>query len=290
MGRNNSSIAHQFHEKMEDINQIGESRHQAKNEERAKNKAEGITAPVIIQGIHSFNTYKAYKQTLGEFTSWMTSNNIKYKTIGDIPRSTYKTYLLERQDRGITAASLSKDMAAFNKIMDLGLTKKEIGLKARSYKDITRSRVARSHDTRYNPENYSAPILFARASGCRRMSVLIVEKKSFKMEDGLPVSVHLKEKGGLNRDAFILPEYRKALASVLASSPEKGPIFSDYSKLIDNHAFRGEYARELYAYYLAQNPGAKKDYRGLYNAKLLEMVSVNLGHRRPTIVFYNYMR
>lgn len=91
-------------------------------------------------------------------------------------------YLKFRQDDGKTAYTISKDMAALNKLLNFHVTKKIAGIKQRSYKDITRSREARDYDKKYNPNNYKDQILFAKASGSRRESVFKSHTRTLHME------------------------------------------------------------------------------------------------------------
>lgn len=82
-----------------------------------------------------------------------------------------KSYLLHRQEQGLSAWTTSKDMPALNKIFDTNLTKREIGLRERSYNDTTRLRVENMHDNEVNRANYQAQIDIASAFGLRRESI-----------------------------------------------------------------------------------------------------------------------
>ncbi len=54
----------------------------------------------------------------------------------------------------VASYTISKDMAALNKLFNTHICKKDAGIKSRSYKDITRSRGEKAHDKKYNPDNY----------------------------------------------------------------------------------------------------------------------------------------
>jgi hypothetical protein len=49
-------------------------------------------------------------------------------------------------------------------------------------------------------------------------------------KDGLPNSVHLKEKGGRERNATIVVEYRQILKEYLEGKKEGIPLFAKYTK------------------------------------------------------------
>lgn len=196
-------------------------------------------------------------------------------------------YLKYRQSDEKTAYTISKDMAALNKLFNFFVTKKDAGIKQRSYKDITRSRLNTKNDKKYNPNNYKDQIMFAKASGCRRESVLVVTPEYFTWKDGLPVKVFLVEKGGKERDAHILEKYQEKLKNVFENKEMGKPLFESYTKKIDNHAFRREYAKERYAEILGSGKD-KKDYRG-FDKKVLEVLTKDLGHNRLDVVVYNYL-
>ena len=84
------------------------------------------------------------------------------------------------------------------------MTKKEVGLKRKSYKDSVRSRKDSIMDTKYNPKNYENKILVAKSTGIRRQSMLKIMASSFNKDiSGNIVSINVKEKGGKIRDALI---------------------------------------------------------------------------------------
>lgn len=65
-------------------------------------------------------------------------------------------------------------------------------------------------------------------------------------------------------------------------------MFEKYSRAINNHKYRREYAQEMYKQYLKGRKD-KKNWRG-YDKEALEWVSKNLGHNRLDVVVYHYMR
>lgn len=239
-------------------------------------------------GIHSYKTYTAYKQTSMAFIKYMRNDHKEVKDIVDIKREHVIEYLQTRQNEGKSSYTISKDMAALNKLLFLEVTKKDAGIKKRTYKDVTRSRLPRKHDGKYNPSNYKEQILFAKSTGCRRQSILKVTPEDFVWKEGLPVSVGLLEKGGKERYATILKESRDELKSIIESKNVKGLLFQKYTKKIDNHAFRAEYAKSRYIEILS-NRYDKKDYRG-FDKEVLRVLTKDLGHNRLDVVVYHYLR
>ena len=280
-------LDYQMHQRMEQMKAIGESRHVAKEEYRQM--IDGNSNNKTL-GIHSFNTYSAYKQTSTEFIKYIRQNHNEIKNIGQISREHIIEYLVGRQGEGKSAYTISKDMAALNKLFNTTVSKKEAGIKERSYKDVSRSREPKSHDKKYNPQNYREQIAFARATGCRRESVLRIKPEDFILDkSGLPQMVYLKEKGGKERHATILEEYRETLKELIKGKEEGVLLFSRYTKKIDNHAFRAEYAKERYREIIKSKGTDKKDFRG-FDKECLKILTRDLGHNRLDIVIYHYLR
>lgn len=280
-----SKMDYQLHLRMEQMKCIGESRHDAKKDYK---DMMGKNASNRTMGIHSYSSYDAIKQTSIEFVRHLRNEYKNIKDISQIKKEHVEEYLKFRQDDGKSAATISKDMAALNKLFNLHITKKDCGIKNRSYKNITRSRGTKAHDSKYNPNNYKEQITLAKAVGYRRESVLVITPERFIWKDGLPYKVHLIEKGGKERDATILKEYRESIKEILNGKIEGEPLFEKYTSKIDNHAFRREYAQNRYKELVKEQGYEDKDYRG-FDSKLLRTVSKDLGHNRLNVTIYNYL-
>lgn len=279
-------IDYQMHCRMEKMKCIDESRHQAKKEYKemmGKNEAN------ITIGINSYKTYDAYKQTSIELIRYIRSEFKDVKDISEFKKEHGVDYLKHRQSDGKNAYNISKDMAALNKLLNFHITKREAGINRGSYKNVTRSRQLKEHDKKYNPENYNDQIIFAKVCGCRRESVLVVAPECFIWKDGLPIKVYLIEKGGKEREATILKAYREDIKSILSGKEEDKPLFDRYTKKIDNHAFRGEYARNRYKELVEEKGFDAQDYRG-YDSDVLRKLTKDLGHNRLDVVVYHYLR
>jgi len=281
-----SKMDYQLHCRMQEMFCPNESRHQAKQEYKDMMGKEATHNRTI--GIHSFKSYDAYKQTSIEFSKYMKKEHKDIKDVRQVKMEHVVEYLQYRQEDEKSAYTISKDMAALNKLFNFFVTKKDAGIKERSYKDIKRSRLDTENDKKYNPNNYKDQIMFAKASGCRRESVLKVKPEHFIWENGLPIKVYLKEKGGKEREAHILVEYQEGLKNILENKEMGKNLFDRYAKKIDNHAFRREYAKDRYQEILG-NREDQKDYRG-FDKKVLKELTKDLGHNRLDVVVYNYLK
>lgn len=321
MGRQkNGTIIYQLNAKLDSLKRFGQSKHEAKEVFKLEQKAKGETwNPASAPGIYSYRTFDSYHQTAMEFSRWLKQNHPEIKDIRLIDKDVIIQYLQLRQSEGKSAYTISKDMSALNKVLEFTMTKKEANLKERSYKDVTRSRTEKAHDRRYNPDNYKNQIAFAHACGCRRESILggnyqVKPCSVWQNQEG-KLFVSLIEKGGRFRNAPILLIHEKTIRDMVTNidirttiedyktdaerfrqiyaAAEQPYLFTEYTKKIDNHAFRAEYAKVRYQEELQSNERAgqqtKADYRG-YDEKCVLAVSQSLGHNRPSVVVEHYFR
>lgn len=304
------SFTYQIIERLHELNRIGESKHQAKLDFRKACEYYNIPwNPAQAEGIFSVRTMNAYKQTAFEFTTWIKDKHSENKDLMNIPKEHAIEYLQHRQSEGKSAWTISKDMSAINKVCNLHVTKEEAGLHERSYRNVTRSRLPRAHDEQYNPEHYKRQTSFAQAFGCRRESIrggAYQVKPMSLFRHNSKVYVNLIEKGGKFRAAPCLESMQPTIERMfpgiedrepltesefkaLYEASNQGPLFASYSSKIDNHAFRAEYARNLYSELLANVKGPGETYRG-YDKASVTKVSQALGHNRLSVVVESYFR
>ena len=285
----------QIHYKMQSMLKIGASKHDDKMVIRSFARQNNLYVnPLKNGGIHSYQTYTNYKQTSIEFTKWLEQKYPDVKNIDQINKDHAKEYLLSRQEKGLSSWTTDKDLAALNKVFEFNMTKKEVGLDRKRYTDSVRSRKDSIMDSKYNPKNYENQITVAQATGIRRQSMLKITSQNFNRDiTGKIISITVKEKGGKTRDAKVLEKYQDRLTKIVDNLiKEKGqynPLFDKYTSRIDNHAFRAEYARNLYKELIEKKGSTKNDFYG-YDKQIVKEVSQNLGHERETIVIQSYFR
>jgi len=306
------NITIQMHQKIDSLLRIGESKHLAKQAYRQYCEENNLPwNPSKSPFLHSIGTTENYRQVIGEFCTWLKTEKPevwKTKNLSNIDKKIAYEYLQDREKQGCSAWTVSKDMSALNKILDLGLNKKEGGLQERSLKNITRSRENCEHDTKYNPDNYINQIEFAKAFGVRRESIqggqFQVREDSLFKKDG-KVYVSVIEKGGRYREAPCLSAYQNAIQQKYKITEREtytkeqfveayynsnsNYLFNTYTNKIDNHAFRAEYATNLYRELAKQKETVANDYRG-YDSAVLKEVSTALGHSRINVVVDHYLK
>lgn len=178
-------------------------------------------------------------------------------------------------------------------------------LPRRSRRDCFRGRVESASDTRYHTQEQDDARTLARAIGARRGGLLALAPQDLvHRADGL--FVHLSEKGGKERDAFVLPSYADAVRDIFARYTALGIVVHGKQRLLPHtalpknmalHRFRAQYAQDLCGYFAAQGDVAtgemyycRADRKGeKYDKGILLAVSKNLGHSRCDVVVCHYL-
>lgn len=286
---NRRSLNNQIHMRMQEMKCMGESRHQAKQEYKEMTGSNQTHNKTI--GIHSYNTYDAYKSSCKAFTSFLKENCKEVKNINDIDDAHVKKFIEHRAEDRYSAHTYSKDLAALNKIFNTEVTKSDCNVANRSYKTIENNRELKEHHNKINFNNYKNEVSMVQACGMRRSSLTELTKDSFKYNsDGTPTHVKLVEKGGRYREAEIRESYREQIGKIIDEAG-KEKIFEHIPNRLPTHRFRQEYAQELYKEKLAsiENTEGREIYRG-YDREILKEVSQNLGHNREDVIVYHYLK
>lgn len=294
------SLNHQINQRMQQMNCIGESRHQAKEEAR-ENLGYKNNKTV---GIHSYKTYDTYKSSCKQFVAWAKENNKGIRNIEDVKEEHIKEYIKDRASSGKSSYTYSKDLAALNKVFGTALTKQDCEVERRSYKEITNNREFKEHHNHINYNNYRNEIDMVRATGMRRESLTKITPSAFNYKkDGTPYQVRLRderayggsnlsEKGGRDRIVDIPHQLQDRVREIVEEHRENGnldnkPIFDHVSSRLGTHRFRQEFAETTYKNYLEEH-GESSTYRG-YDKEAIQHTTQQLGHNRMDIVIYNYL-
>lgn len=283
------SLNHQIHQRMQQLEVIGESRYQAKLE--YKEMFGGKHQNNNTVGVHTFKTYEGYKQVSKQFTEWLKANEKGVRNIEDITREHIIEYVQYRANEGYSADTYSRDLAALNKLFMSNvsestkkITKKECGVANKKFENITNNRELKAHHKKINLDNYKNEQLVGKATGIRRASYTKITPQAFNKDiTGQIISVTVKEKGGKVRTSTVLKEHRAELTKFIDSLDKDKPIFDKLSNRFPAHRFRQQYARRLYDEYIEEHGLSKKGFKGFDNASILN-VSKNLGHNRDYVV------
>lgn len=274
------------------------------------------------EGIHGAKTYKDYKYWSEKYIEYVKENyNGEYRSkewdsIFSIPKDIQREYILEKIDQGLSNYSLKTIVSAINKVFNPEESSKwspteDFGI-VRSYEDIVRSRDFSI--TEAQSEHNNGQILIAESFGLRRSSIYggdyAIKPESFYVHNN-NIYVDVIEKGGRFRSTVCLDSKMEEVKEYLSKygylreqeyissskeefkinyqNSESDQIFTKYDRNIDNHHFRGEYAKALYNELVEEKGSENIDYRG-YDSTILKEVSHNLGHNRIDVVVYHYLR
>ena len=294
---------------------IGESRHKAKNEVREERKAQGKDLSAVnirVDTIHSMNTYKTYLEHCTHFVEWCINEKgvNKYASINKIEKYA-KEYLQYREEKGLSLYTLKAEKAALGKLYS-----KEIDYKfkeARTIDKITRSRQDTERQKHFSEERNKDLVNIAKATGGRREDISKLTRNDFFTDSKGNLWVRFEEsKGGRDRVAPVLPQYKDAVKEFISTKDNEEHLFDKIHNAADIHAYRREYAQSLYSLvaddkekaqeYALNYPvrdktgydtyyarGDKKTaFRGLKDN--IYIVSQALGHNRLSVTVNHYLK
>lgn len=307
MGR--SQTERQITKRLDSLTKYGESRHKAKEEQRraAAERGEKLRFGAPVEGIYSFETYHAYKKQSLHFLNWCrevhgVGSCIELKKL----QKYAPEYLDDCENRGLSPYSIATRRAALSKLFGVEIRHTTIT----KGHEITRSRQPVENDKGFSERKNADLVLLARATGGRRSDILKITPESFfKDENGLLWCKIKQSKGGKDRIAPVLPQYRADLEALIARSDRGKPIIEKISHHADIHGYRREYAQALYlevcqndclqGQLLAQLPPRSEavsgqKYYGRGNGFVgdrdnIYIVSQALGHNRLSVSVRHYL-
>lgn len=255
------SLGHQFHQALESKKAIGQSRHEA--------KAEGTAH----QGIYSYKTYDAYKNSSKQFAKWIKSEFPEVKYLSEIDRDMCKKYIKFREQSGCSAYTYSQDMAMISKTLDISLTKKECEVATRKLNNITKNKI----DNGFRTES-GAIELILKGTGLRRNELVNLKVKNLIVENNRVVGVLVRKgaKGGKVREVQVRKEYQEHIYKTVEGLDSDSKVISEeIPKQLQAHRYRAEYAQNMY-----------KELVELGREDPLKDLTENMGHNRKSVLVY----
>lgn len=238
------------------------------------------------------------------------------KNIEDVKREQAVSFLVAKREKGLSHSTIAKDTAAINKIFDYQITKKDTGNGNRSNHTITRGRRINQEASYLQRERANQQqIDIIKAFGMRRQSIEpsrtnypITPTSLFKRDGEIYCS--LIEKGGKYREVKCLQAHKSLIEErytimvtdqnrtkesfkQLYFENKEPTIFESFDKNITAHAYRAEFACELYKQieqqYIEKTRSVERDFNG-YNRQICCEVAKELGHgnNRPEVFVTNY--
>lgn len=245
-----------------------------------------------IDKIYSYKTMDNYIASSAHFAHWVKANHPDCRSIDDAREFT-GDYLRERINDNYSAWTVRADAAALGKLYQCATTDLGAELPSRHTADVTQHRDEDAWRGHFSEKKNSDLVDFCRACGLRRSEVAKVTPDNvYKDADGR-LCVHVERgKGGKDRDVVCLSDAPQRLAE-RAREDGKAYIFDSIPKYAPIHAYRAEYANEMYrniARDVRELPDkelyhARCSHRGeVYDKSAMLIVSQYLGHNRLDVM------
>ena len=292
-----SNITHQMIKELNKECKFGQSKHQAKEEARAKGEN-----PALVSGIYSQSTYNSYLKVNKQFIGDTIRSHREVKSIFGCKKYV-REFLEKKEEAGLSAWTLNQYGSALAKTFHCSKNDFDYDYPSRNRADIKRCRGTSSSDYQSPEEKYAVGKLLVKATGCRRAEAMRLRKEDFRERSDGNLEVYKRGKGGIERWCLVNPQYSDQVREIVRSAEthnfngeDRILLKSDLPKS-SIHDLRADYARDLYDFF--ENRGdvangkiyyCKKELVGYsYDKGILKEVSENLQHSRPSVVASNYL-
>ena len=214
---------------------MGKSRHEAKLQAKKQGKK--------VDGIYSYKTYDAYKQSSKTFIKWIKTEYAKIKNISDIDKDICALYIQNRAKQGVSAYTYSQDIAMLNKILNINITKEYCGVAKRSLKNITKNRIGNGYTT-----NSGKIETIIKGSGLRRNKLVNLKIKDLIINNKSVVGILVSKgaKGGNPQKVEIRKEFQPLIYKLIENFDANSYVITEQiPKQLQTHRLRTEYAQNI---------------------------------------------
>lgn len=297
---------------LKSLHRFGESKFEAKQAARAVG-----SGPVRLDGIYSFSTARAYQRECMRFAGYVAEKSPagRFTTLEGAYAYAREYVAQLNADAANSAYSVKLARAAIAKMY--GVAGSELGeTRQRSRAEISRGRhrtvisektgkVIKNHSVRsgrFSEAKHKDLVEFAKATGLRREELRRLRGDRLVERDGryfleLRGSID-GTKGGKRREVPVREEYAAKVVELCRKAGSER-VFEKVPDTLDQHYYRGVYAKELYREALErkQESGAeinpyycRGDRAGeVYDRDCMAEVSKALGHTRISVIAGHYL-
>lgn len=296
-----NSIRNQAKYILQSQTRFGCSKHEAKDIEKHR-------FGDAMSGIHSYNTFFTYSKEVDLFIRYAEKELesigcTKYVRLSGL-KDMAEDYLRQQEKRGLSVYTLGLKRAALCRIF----RNLEYKPPSRSNAEITRSRGEAARDRRFSESRNADLITICKNTGGRRHDIEKLTRDSFFEKEGRLFVKFERSKGGRTRETPVLNDDR--VREILDRRTENNDdrLFDRIHSAADIHAYRREYAKELYRevmenqefreelqkFYRLQE--INREYisrdgdREHYDKDAMAIVSKALGHNRIDTTIKNYVK
>lgn len=283
------SLKNQVYDKVLKMYEEGQGR------SKFQDKKNGMSSKFI----YSSSTYQTYKKEGKLFCTWLEKEHPEVSQLKDSQKyvNEYLEYLIKED---FSPWSISTKKAALSKIFQVPAGT-FIQTPTRERAKIKRSRYQSSLDKNISKETEEYYSKITSATGLRRAELLKITGDSLYEKDGkFYIRVEKGTKGGRPRVAELIGKDDSETQEIVNLFKEKGKlrVVSSVPKHLDNHYYRGQYAKRVYNRYARSEkfiPQSKKyimrkDRAGqILDRDAMLITSRYLGHNRIDVIAQSYL-
>ena len=307
-----ADIYQEVAQQLKGLHRFGESKFEAKQETRSAG-----SGPVRLDGIYSFSTARAYQRECMRFAEYVSAKAPEGRHTSLKAAYAYAPGYIEQLNANAENSAYSVKLARSAVAKLYGVAGSELGeTRQRSRAEISRGRhrtvvsektgkVIKNHSVRsgrFSEEKHKDLVEFAKATGLRREELRRLRGDRLVERDGryfleLRGSID-GTKGGKCRDVPVREEYAAKVVELCHKAGHER-VFQTVPGTLDQHYYRGVYAKELYKEALErkQASGAeinpyycRGDRAGeVYDRDCMAEVSQALGHTRISVIAGHYL-
>lgn len=260
-----------------------------------QDKKDGISSRYI----YSSSTYQTYKKEGKLFISWLEKEHPEVRQLKDAEQcvNSYLEYLIKED---FSPWSISTKKAALSKIFQVPAGT-FIQTPTRERAKIKRSRYESTLDKNISKETEEYYSKITSATGLRRAELLkITGDALYEREGKYYIKIEKGTKGGRPRVAEVIGKDDKETQEIVNLFREKGKlrVVSSVPKHLDNHHYRGVYAKRAYNLYARAETFIpqdrkyimRKDRAGeVLDRDAMLITSRYLGHNRVDVIAQSYL-
>lgn len=294
-------LTHEVHEALALRDKRGQSKHKDKQAAR-KVAQDNHTAYKTITGLYATTSLTTYARQAKTALCW-TAERYGCRNLAEC-KEHLPAYYADMRARNLSAWTIRTRVYALCAVYAQPYQElfRVESLPIRHRADITRGRTLSASNDRYHTEHHEDARLLARACGARRGGLRGLTADDLRTDTEGNLRVHLREKGGKERDALVLPDYADRVREIFAKYSAK-PSNSKYllpltalPKDMPLHYLRAQYAQDLYRYFAERGAATGNMYycraerKGqAYDKGILLAVSQQMGHSRCDVVVSHYL-
>ena len=282
----------------------GQSKHLAKAEARMLAKANGEKYQPV-RGIFSDKTMKTYLKQATTVLNWIIERYPEVRNLSDC-RPYVNEYFADAHVLGLSPSTYHTRIYAMEAVYgitdytDFGIEK----MPQHPVHQSKRTRTESKSDKRYNTQMNHAARHLSAACGARRGGLERLTKKDLFYDEEGKMRIHLREKGGKERDALVLPkeqgwvkEFFETTIPTVVNGNEYMFAKKDLQKNMTLHNQRANYCVSLYkhlqevgGYTTGEIYYCRKERKGdCFDKGILKIISKETGHNRCDVTAQSYL-